>query len=234
MSDPSRTTSSGNGRSDSGGGAPRDGVSRRAFMQTLGISAAASGAATRFESALAETARERRIERDTIGPEPFDMRLTVNGKPLEAEIDPATTLMEVLRWRFRLTGTKEVCDRGACGGCSVLVDGKLVNSCMMLAVDAIDSDVTTVEGVAHGDRLDPVQEAFIRHDALQCGYCTPGLVMASRALLDENPTPSLDDIRKGLSGNLCRCGTYSNVFNAVLEASGQKPIRDPDSGQGGE
>ena len=111
-----------------------------------------------------------------------------------------------------------------------MVDGKLVASCMMLAVDAIGAEVTTVEGLANGDELDPVQEAFVKHDALQCGFCTPGLVMASRALLDENPKPTLDEIKAGLSGNICRCGTYNNIFNAVLEASGQKPMVD---GKGG-
>jgi aerobic-type carbon monoxide dehydrogenase small subunit (CoxS/CutS family) len=134
--------------------------------------------------------------------------------------------MEALRWHFNLTGTKEICDRGACGGCSVLVDGVLVNSCMMLTADAVGCEVTTVEGLAQGDRLDPIQEAFCRHDALQCGYCTPGLIMASRALLNENQAPTLDQIKRGLSGNICRCGTYTNVFNAVLDASGQPVIVD--------
>jgi len=141
-------------------------------------------------------------------------------------IDPATTLMQVLRLNLGLTGTKEICDRGACGGCSVLVDGVLVNSCMMLAADAEGAEITTVEGLAKGETLDPVQEAFIKHDALQCGYCTPGLIMATRWMLNNTPKPTMDQIRHCLSGNICRCGTYTNVFNAALEASGQRPVRD--------
>jgi aerobic-type carbon monoxide dehydrogenase small subunit (CoxS/CutS family) len=110
------------------------------------------------------------------------------------------------------------------------VDGKLTASCMMLAVDAIGSEITTVEGLAEADRLDPVQESFVRHDALQCGYCTPGMIMAVKALLNENPKPTADEVKRGLSGNLCRCGTYTNVVNAVLDASGQAPIRDGGGG----
>ena len=198
------------------------GVSRRSFLQTMGLSAAAAAAQAKAEQAAAGGGGEAAI----VGPGAVAVTLRVNGRELRHEVDPATTLMEFLRWHAHLTGTKEVCDRGACGGCSVLVDGKLVASCMMLALDAEGAEVTTVEGIAHGDELDAVQEAFITHDALQCGFCTPGLVVAARALLDENPRPTLDEIKEGLSGNLCRCGTYTNVFNAVLTASGQKPIAD--------
>lgn len=204
------------------------GVSRRSFIQTVGVSAAAGALQARGADA-AQDARGVGAGRDTFGPQPQRITLRVNGKDVSTDIDPATTLMETLRWRFQMTGTKEVCDRGACGACSVLVDGKLVCSCMMLAVDAAGSEITTIEGLADGDELDPVQTAFIKHDALQCGYCTPGLVMASRALLDANPKPTLDEIKQGLSGNICRCGTYTNIFNAVLEASGQSPIRDGDA-----
>ncbi|MFG0274160.1 MAG: (2Fe-2S)-binding protein [Phycisphaerales bacterium] len=202
------------------------GVSRRSFIQTVGVSAAAGALQARGADAAQD---DRAGGHETFGPAPERITLRVNGKDVSTDIDPATTLMETLRWRFQLTGTKEVCDRGACGACSVLVDGKLVCSCMMLAVDAAGSEITTIEGLADGDELDPVQEAFIKHDALQCGYCTPGLVMASRALLDANPRPTLDEIKQGLSGNLCRCGTYTNIFNAVLEASGQSPLRDSDA-----
>jgi len=198
-------------------------VSRRSFLQTVGLSAAAG--------AIAENADAQRdaggLDRIPIlGPGPVDVSIRVNGELLHATIDPTTTLLETLRMEHDLTGTKEVCDRGACGACSVLVNGRLVASCMMLAVDAQDADVTTVEGLANGDELDPIQEAFVRHDALQCGFCTPGLLIAARALLDENAQPTLDEIKHGLSGNLCRCGTYTNVFNAVLDASGQQPVRD--------
>jgi aerobic-type carbon monoxide dehydrogenase small subunit (CoxS/CutS family) len=199
---------------------PDDGVSRRTFLQTLGVSAAAaplvSSAGGQPEDGV-----------PILGPDPIEITLRVNGKMHRATIEPVTTLLEALRLHLDLTGTKEICDRGACGGCSVLVDGRLTASCMMLAADAIGTEITTIEGLADGDRLDPVQESFVRHDALQCGYCTPGLVMAARALLDENPRPTPEEIKRGLSGNLCRCGAYCNVVNAVLDASGQKPIRDP-------
>lgn len=214
-------------RGPAGGGPP--GVSRRSFIQTVGVSAAAGAMQSRAGGA-AQDAPARADAPEVFGPGAQRITLRVNGRELSADIDPSTTLMEALRWRFELTGTKEVCDRGACGACSVLVDGELVCSCMTLAVDAVGAEVTTVEGLAKDGRLDPVQEAFIKHDALQCGFCTPGLVVAARALLNDNPRPTLDEIKHGLAGNLCRCGTYSNVFNAVLEASGQPALRDADAG----
>jgi xanthine dehydrogenase YagT iron-sulfur-binding subunit len=201
-------------------------VSRRSFIQTIGVSAAAGAIRARAD-ASATSPDDGALP--TFGPEPTLLALTVNGRKVEATIEPCTTLMEALRWHFNLTGTKEVCDRGSCGACSVLVDGKLVVSCMMLAVDAAGSQITTVEGLDAGGSLDLVQEAFIRHDALQCGFCTPGLVMACKALLASNPQPSLDQIKAGLAGNICRCGTYTNVFNAVLEASGQSPVKDEEA-----
>jgi len=209
------------------------GVSRRSFIQTMGLSAAGAAIGTRVERAIAQQDAAAGAGAAVLGPTPFDVTLRVNGQDLKATIDPATTLMEALRWHFNLTGTKEVCDRGACGGCSVLVDGQLINSCMMLAIDAVDSEITTVEGLARDGTLDPIQEAFCKHDALQCGFCTPGLVMASKALLNEHRTPTMAQIKHGLSGNICRCGTYTNVFNAVLEASGQQPIIDAVAGKGG-
>ena len=210
-------------------------VSRRSFIQTMGLSAAGAAIGTRVENALAQQlAGATGAATTLLGPNAFEVTLRVNGQDLKATIDPATTLMEALRWHLNLTGTKEVCDRGACGGCSVLVDGQLVTSCMMLAVDAVGVEVTTVEGLAVDGKLDPIQEAFCRHDALQCGFCTPGLVMASKALLNEHRAPTLDQIKRGLSGNICRCGTYTNVFNAVLEASGQRAIVDAMPGEGGD
>jgi aerobic-type carbon monoxide dehydrogenase small subunit (CoxS/CutS family) len=203
---------------------PGHGVSRRRFLQTLGLSAAAAPLAG---SADAEPDRRAGTGAATlVGPGPIGVRLSVNGQPYETTVDPATTLLEALRVELNLTGTKEICDRGACGGCSVLVDGTLMASCMMLAVDAVGSEITTIEGLARGDELDPIQESFVRHDALQCGYCTPGMILAARALLNENPRPTADEIKQGLSGNICRCGAYGNIVNAVLDASGQSPIRD--------
>ncbi len=193
-------------------------------MRTVGLSAVAATAQAQAERAPSSSTEDI----TQFGPDPADITLRINGQAHRLRVDPATTLMEALRWHARITGTKEVCDRGSCGACSVLLDGRLITSCMMLAHDAVGKDITTVEGLARGDDLDPIQESFIRHDALQCGYCTPGLLMASKALLSENPRPSFEQIKKGLSGNICRCGTYTNVFNAVLEASGQEPKRDPE------
>jgi len=208
-------------------GSTDGGVSRRSFIQTLGLSAAASAISAKAHAALsAQDKADAKQGPKILGPEPIAITLNINGADKQLTIDPATTLMEALRWQLRITGTKEVCDRGACGACSVIVDGKLVNSCMMLAIDAMGTKVTTIEGLAKGDQLDPIQEAFIKHDGLQCGFCTPGLVMACKAMLNSNPKPTLEQIKHGLSGNICRCGTYTNVFNAALEASGQQPLVD--------
>lgn len=204
---------------------PRRGVSRRSFLQTAGLSAAAASLGSAAD-ALANGEAGQPAGPAMLGPDPTAITLNINGRDVEMTIDPATTLLEALRVNAGLTGSKEICDRGSCGGCSVALDGKLVASCLMLAIDAVGCKVTTVEGLAQGDRLDPVQEAFIRHDALQCGYCTPGLIMASWVLLKQNTKPNLADIKRGLAGNICRCGTYTNIFNAVLEASGQPPIMD--------
>jgi aerobic-type carbon monoxide dehydrogenase small subunit (CoxS/CutS family) len=198
-------------------------VSRRSFIQTLGASAAAGAIQAKAEAAIAATKPDGPA---LLGPDPIAIELTINGKATPMTIDPATTLLEALRMHAGLTGSKEVCDRGSCGGCSVIIDGKLHVSCMMLAVDAVGWPVTTIEGLAKGDKLDPVQEAFIKHDGMQCGFCTPGLVMASRSLLNDIPKPTLDQIKHWLSGNICRCGCYTNIFNAVLEASGQPPVMD--------
>ena len=203
----------------------RSGVSRRSFMQTLGASAAAASIAG---SAEAVPRRPGEAADPTImGPGPVDLALNINGQARSIRVDPATTLLEALRLHLGLTGSKEICDRGSCGGCCVIMDGKLVNACMTLAADAVGAQITTVEGLSSGGTLHPVQEAFIRHDALQCGYCTPGFVVASAWLLKNTRKPNLDQIKKALSGNICRCGTYTNVFNAVLEASGQPPLMDP-------
>lgn len=203
------------------------GVSRRSFIKTVGVSAAVTSLSATAEARATATLGEEVADGPaTQGPDPVSVTLHINGKPANLTIEPATTLLEALRFHLNMTGSKEICDRGACGGCSVLVDGKLVNSCMMLALDAVGTEITTVEGLSRDGKLDPVQESFVRHDALQCGYCTPGLVMACRALLNEHPKPTIEQIRSGLSGNICRCGTYTNIFNAALEASGQEPIMD--------
>ena len=148
--------------------------------------------------------------------------LGVNGQPVEADVEPRLLLVQYLREVVGLTGTKVGCDTSSCGACTVLVDGESVKSCTMLAVQADGSSITTVEGLASGDELHPVQAAFREHHALQCGFCTAGMLMATVSLLDENPNPSERDVRLGLEGNLCRCTGYHNIVQAVLAAAGER------------
>jgi aerobic-type carbon monoxide dehydrogenase small subunit (CoxS/CutS family) len=138
------------------------------------------------------------------------------------QVEPRTTLLNTLRNHLDLTGAKLVCDRGSCGACTVHVDGKPVYSCMMLAIDAQGKKITTVEGLAKGGRLTPVQQEMVNKDGYQCGYCTPGFVMSLTALLNENPNPTLDDVKMATSGNICRCGTYPRIFEAALAAAKKK------------
>lgn len=145
--------------------------------------------------------------------------LSVNGKKVQADVESRITLAEFLREELRLTGTKVGCNRAECGSCTVILDGELVYSCSTLAIEAAGTEILTVEGLENNARLHPLQEAFIEHDALQCGYCTPGMLMALKALLDKNPRPEESDIRDAIDGNFCRCGSYSNIINATLDAS---------------
>ncbi|MBO4226710.1 MULTISPECIES: (2Fe-2S)-binding protein [Bradyrhizobium] len=150
----------------------------------------------------------------------FSISLTVNGVRREIELDdPRVTLLDLLRERLDLTGTKKGCDRGQCGACTVLVNGRRINSCLALAVSQDGADILTIEGVAHGDQLHPVQAAFIAHDAFQCGFCTPGQVMSGIGLITEGQAgDDPERVREGMSGNLCRCGAYAGITEAVLEA----------------
>ncbi len=145
--------------------------------------------------------------------------LSVNGRNYQVKVEPRTTLLRALRDHLNLTGSKEVCDRGQCGACTVLVDGEPMLACMMLALDCRGRDITTVEGLGDENHLTPVQQALVEKDGLMCGFCTPGFVMAATALLQKNPQPTLEEIKIGLSGNLCRCGTYPKVFEAVQQAA---------------
>ena len=145
----------------------------------------------------------------------------VNGESREHDVEPRTLLVHYLRDTVGLTGTNIGCDTSSCGACTVLIDGESVKSCTMLAVQADGADITTIEGLATGDKMHPMQEAFREHHALQCGYCTPGMVMAAVSLLKENPSPTEHDVREGLEGNLCRCTGYHNIVEAVLAAAGQ-------------
>jgi len=149
----------------------------------------------------------------------FKLSVTINGAPWSGEVLVEETLLEFLRVRLRLTGTKRSCESEVCGACTVLVDNRPVSSCSYLAFEAHDKSVLTIEGLAHGEELDPLQEAFIRNIGAQCGYCTPGQIMAAKALLMENPKPTRDEIAEWLSGNICRCGAYPAIAKSILEAA---------------
>jgi len=147
------------------------------------------------------------------------VRLKVNGETYELVIAPYRTLVDVLREEIRLTGSKKGCDVGDCGACTVLMDGKPVNSCLVLAATAEDKEIVTIEGLAQNGKLHPLQEAFIKEGAVQCGYCTPGVLMSLKALVDSNPAPTPEDVKIAMAGNLCRCTGYSKIFNAVAAAT---------------
>lgn len=149
----------------------------------------------------------------------FNLSLTVNGKSWSGEVPIEETLLEFLRNRLRLTGTKRSCESEVCGACTVLVENRPVSSCSYLAFEGHEKSVLTIEGLAHGDELDPLQEAFIRNIGAQCGYCTPGQIMAAKALLMKNPNPTRDEVAEWLSGNICRCGAYPAIAASILEAA---------------
>jgi xanthine dehydrogenase YagT iron-sulfur-binding subunit len=195
----------------------RQGVSRRGFLKGAGLTAA--GAAI-IETGLAGVGEANAAAPVIIGPGAVPVTLRVNGTAHRVSVEPRATLAETLRFELGLTGTKVVCDRGSCSACTVWLDGTPVCSCMTLALDVGERAVTTIEGLApDSETLHPVQEAFIEHDALQCGFCTPGMIMSCAALLKRNAHPTLEDVKTATSGNLCRCGTYPKVFEATLAAA---------------
>jgi carbon-monoxide dehydrogenase small subunit len=147
------------------------------------------------------------------------MTLTVNGTPYEVAIEPRQSLLQLLREELHLTGTKEGCSEGECGACTVLLDGKTVDSCLIFALEAQGREVTTIEGLAQGDQLHPVQKAFAEYGAVQCGFCTPGMILAAKALLDSNSHPTEPEIRQGIAGNLCRCTGYVKIVEAIQAAA---------------
>lgn len=175
-----------------------------------------------IDKALAITAAEPATESPGLpaaGPEPVPVTMMINGAARNLRIEPRMTLAEALRGPLGLTGTKIACNRGACSACTVWLDGMPVLSCMTLAIDVGSHSVTTIEGLAKGDVLHKVQTAFIEHDAMQCGFCTPGMVMSCAALLEHVPHPSADDVHAAISGHICRCGTYPHVVAATLAAA---------------
>lgn len=197
------------------------GITRRGFLKGAGITAAGTALLEGVQVFQREAAAATPHGVREFGPEPFPVTLRINGKEHALQIEPRTTLADALRIQLNLTGTKVSCDRGVCSSCTVFLDKMPVNSCMTLAIDAIGHHITTIEGISADEQLHPVQAAFVRHDAMQCGFCTPGMVMSCVALLQKNPHPTEADVRYAVSGNLCRCGTYPKVFAATLDAAGQ-------------
>jgi len=189
------------------------GLSRRTFLKVSGISL--SVPLVMGHRVIKVSGAEVKV----FGPGKVPIQLTINGKTLSAQVEPRVTLLDALRNELDLTGAKRVCDRATCGACTMIVDGKPVYSCSVLAIEAQGKSITTVEGLMQGENLHPVQQAFIDNDAQQCGFCTPGFVVACKAFLDKNPNPTPEQVQKGLGGNLCRCGTYIGVRAAVAQAA---------------
>jgi xanthine dehydrogenase YagT iron-sulfur-binding subunit len=189
-------------------GTPGLHVSRRAFLKTVGVTSLASGLA-------APGAVEAQAGAPVLGPGEVPVRLTINGRRHDLRIEPRVTLLDAVRTRLDLTGVKRVCDRGSCGACTMIVDGRTVYSCSVLAIEAQGKNIRTVEGLASAGAMHPVQQAFCDKDGLMCGFCTPGFVVASVALLEARPNPTPEQARRGLDGNICRCGTYVRLLEAV-------------------
>ena len=199
---------------------PKIEVSRRGFLKGAGFTAATT--VIESASAITREAHAASLTKLALGPDALQINLRVNGQIHPVTVEPRYTLAETLRDNLNLTGTKVVCDRGSCSACTVWIDKVPTLACMTLAVDAVGRDVTTIEGLSQNDTMHPVQAAFVKHDAMQCGFCTPGMVMSCAALLERNHNPNLDDVKHAISGNLCRCGTYPKIFAATLDVARQR------------
>src|SRR5215471_2797061 len=194
------------------------GVSRRNFLKSTSLALTiplVAGGENEVKAAGADV--------PILGPGNVNITLDINGAPKQVSVEPRVTLLDALRIDLDITGAKRVCDRATCGACTMIVDGKPVYSCTVLAIEAQGKSITTVEGLMTGDNLHPVQQAFIDNDAQQCGFCTPGFVVASKAFLDKHPNPTPEEVQRGLGGNLCRCGTYMGIRAAVLQAAQNSP-----------
>jgi len=205
---------------------PKPGISRRKFLKGVGAGGGVLGTGLLTGPLLSEANAARQGpagksfgSAKRFGPDAVPIELTVNGQRRALKLEPRVTLLEALRDSLDLTGAKRVCDRTSCGACTVILDGSPVYSCSVLAIEAQGKAIQSVESLATGDTLHPVQAAFVENDAQQCGFCTPGFVMATKALLDKHPNPTPEQLRLGLGGNLCRCGTYAGIRRAVLQAS---------------
>lgn len=193
---------------------PDSGVSRRSFLKGTGLVLTVPLAAGGVRAVTIQGAEVK-----VYGPGKTPISLMINGAAKTASIEPRTTLLDTLRNDLDLTGAKRVCDRGTCGACTVIIDGKAVYSCSVLAIDSQGKKITTVEGLEQNGNLHPVQQAFVDNDAQQCGFCTPGFVVSCKAFLDKNPNPTAEQVERGLGGNLCRCGTYIGIRAAVAQAA---------------
>jgi xanthine dehydrogenase YagT iron-sulfur-binding subunit len=210
--------STGGDRSQNG---PRSGsgFNRRDFLKGSGAAVAATAVATAVEESIAQ---DKKGATNIVAAKPGPVKLEINGKAHTVSVEPRVTLLDVLRNDLNLTGAKEVCTTTNCGSCTVIIDGKPVYACAKLAIECVGKKITTVEGLGDGTNVDDVVKCFVKHDATQCGYCTPGFVVATRAFLNANAGAGIDAIRKGLGGNLCRCGTYDGIAAAALECAGKK------------
>ena len=189
-------------------------VSRRDFLKSAGVVSLAATVAS-VSDASAQTPGAR-----VVGPGELPVQLTVNGRRVNLNIEPRVTLLDALRTRADLTGSKKGCDRGACGACTMIIDGRTAYACSTLAIEVQGKQIRTVDGLANGDRLHPVQQAFCDVDALMCGFCTPGFVMATVALLEKRPNPTPEQAANALDGNICRCGTFVRIMEAAMKAKG--------------
>ena len=199
----------------------KTGRSRRDFFKTVGVGSLAAAATAASAAASAEASASQAPSAQ--GPGDVPITLTINGRRHQLNVEPRVTLLDAMRTRLDITGPKRVCDRGACGACTVIIDppgGRTYYSCSMLAIEAQGRNIRTVDGLASGSTLHPVQQAFCDNDGLMCGFCTPGFVMATVALLEKNPNPTPAQAKKALDGNLCRCGTNIGVLKAALSAKG--------------
>jgi xanthine dehydrogenase YagT iron-sulfur-binding subunit len=197
-------------------GTPAGGSSRREFLAQLGLAGAGLVAAPML--AQAETSATAVVPSGT---EMITVNFKINGKPQVLNLDSRVTLLDALREKLALTGTKKGCDHGQCGACTVLIDGRRINSCLHLTAMCEGAEVTTIEGLANGTQLHPMQEAFIKHDAYQCGYCTPGQICSAVGLMKEGHAKSDAEIREAMSGNICRCGAYQHILDAIKDVQQQ-------------